>query len=533
VNMKNAQDPIDAGSLWQVLQDLESGTPAPEQRDELMALLGRSTAARAAYLEYFEQAAILRAEAAIHAEQGILPVLEEPRHFRKIFRRSVLAAAAVLALSAIIAALIAIRRPEPERLAAKAAAETRWMVDGEMQDPDSNDLMVAEGSSVRVFSGTLKLRLKSGAAMVVPGPAEVSFPELEHPVLKHGWLWIDSGGTDEELLVETPELLVRDVGTRFGVRVRDDQLAEIHLIEGVVEVSAKHTQQQIAMLNPDETGVLIPAEGERTGLPLARDPFPDLPGLLAAPANYSTTILSQGPVGYWKLDDPAIGEIANEIPDGSTGRHGLEVIVGEAGVRPADGFRGFGDGNRSVSLAMGTEKSLLIGLDGPGGVSKKEGAVAFWIRRLPGKKQNELLWMAANDDSIGFGPVDSMHTHLTASGKVGFFIENGRYDVLISSDRSVVDGHWHHIVASWSPSAVELYIDGEQVARDDDFRILQNGRFSGRNVRFGKTTSTAFQRRLNLFTGWADEIALWNRPLTSYEVRHQFRSARGQERDGK
>ncbi len=520
---------IDVGGLWRVLQELEAGTLAPEERDELMVLLDKSPAARVAYLEYFEQASMLHAEAATHAEHGMLPVLEEPRRARRIFRRSVLAAAAVLALSAAIAALIAVRQPEPGRLAAAVAAETMWAVDGEARDAGSDEMMVAEGSTVRVFSGTVKLRLESGARMVVQGPAEVAFPQLERPVLKQGWLWIDSGGADESLLVETPELLVRDIGTRFGVRVRDDGLAEVHLIEGMVEVTSKRTEKQLAVLEPDESGVLLPDLGGRTALSLARDPFPGLPDLLAAPANYMTTVLSQGPVGYWRLNDLDHGKIGNEIPEGTAGHYADDVKVSEPGVGPADGFYGFGDGNQSARLDGESPKSTLHMLDSPGGVSMKEGAVAFWFRRAPGIGREEVLWFAGVPIAVGLGQQDAMHAHLSSSGRVRFFMENGKFDVLLDSTRNVADGHWHHVAASWGSAAVELYVDGQQVDRDDEFRVSQDRVFSGTNVRFGKTGSNPSPdgRRMKSFIGWVDEIALWNHPLTTYEVSHQFQSARG------
>ena len=110
-------------------------------------------------------------------------------------------------------------------------------------------------------------------------------------------------------------------------------------------------------------------------------------------------------------------------------------------------------------------------------------------------------------------------------------IENGKFDVILSSTRSIVDGQWHHVAASWGSSAVDLYVDGKRVAHDDDFRILQEGVFSGRYVRFGKPSAAMSHRRVQAFTGWVDEIALWNRPLTNVEVHHQFHSAQGKSAD--
>lgn len=157
----------------------------------------------------------------------------------------------------------------------------------------------------------------------------------------------------------------------------------------------------------------------------------------------------------------------------------------------------------------------------PGGtsarVARKEGAVSFWMRREPGGERKEILWVAGEHRSD-----DSIHAHLTADDRAGFFMENGRYDVLITSKESIDDDQWHHLAASWSPSAVHLYLDGKQVGRDTEYRAMQHGILP--ELRFGSGPAGSGAAT---FTGWVDEIALWDRALTPAEVVHQFRSAKG------
>jgi hypothetical protein len=153
----------------------------------------------------------------------------------------------------------------------------------------------------------------------------------------------------------------------------------------------------------------------------------------------------------------------------------------------------------------------------PANVALKEGAMSFWMRREPVKMRREMLW------SAGENPEDaSLHLHLTADSRVGFFIENGRYDVLATSEETVADGRWHHVAASWSPSAVNLYVDGKLVASDTDYRGIQQGFLP--ELRFGGGPPVS---QTAPFSGWIDEIALWDRALTPAEVQHQFCSAEG------
>jgi ferric-dicitrate binding protein FerR (iron transport regulator) len=753
--MKSENDKNSTTELWLMLQELESDTLEPEKRDELMALVERSPAAQRAYLEYFEMTAMLEAEAATQSEKGKLPIMTSSQPSIRSIQSSVLAAVAVLILAAIVASLIAIKSPEPRQLIAVATADTQWMVDNSAQDPTANEWTVSSGSTVQVWSGTVKLRLESGAVMVMQGPARVSFPELETPVLKKGWLWIDSGKSGESFEVSTPELIVRDIGTRFGVRVPEKGPAEVHLIEGKVEFLAKSTKKVIATLEPEKRGVSITAVGKPARLALARDPFPKLAELLAAPGNYATTVRSQNPAGYWRMEEAAPGALDNEIPEGAIGRRHPQVRLGEPGPEPESGFHGFDRGNTSARLpaepddaplllgatpmhtgdlfrddfdtphdytagvsntiwhgvvnaenavsldadtttagrlrmeaaiskgwdagknnapflymnvsgdfdarvevtaqtsgnysagalmarlgapaangdpgedymtvtsnrfgnnavqartlrdgaqndsfgssnaafprhlrltrtgntfrafesANGTSwkpvswggmRGLPIGvdlvrddLDGlplqvglwqgsfstdihtadfdnfsiriasdpaslsvprPGGasarVARKEGAVSFWMRREPGEERKEMLWAAGE-----YAADAAIHAHLTASGAVGFFMDDGRYDILITSKESIVDGQWHHVVANWSTSTMNLYVDGIKVAHTPESREMTKGILP--ELRFG---NGAVDSGFAPFIGWVDEIALWDRPLTLAEVRHQFRSAKG------
>ncbi len=514
--------------LWKILQDLEDGTLSEDQRNSLMEDLESSPVIRQAYLEYFQQSAVFRMEGAKMHELGLLPVVDLSNHSSRLFKRSLVAAAALILVCAILATLIAIKREAPGTLNVAVVADTEWSVDGNPQSPDARKLTVTQGSTVNVLSGTVELRLESGATIVLQGPAEATFPELHQPILKHGWLWVDSGDTTLPFEVLTPYLTIRDIGTRFGVRVPETGSVEVHLIEGQLVIEPREGRKTITTLNPGNEGVIIPPEGKPIGMTLAYDPFPDLPDLLAAKANYRTTLMSQSPIGYWRFETGQGEKLLNEVLQGSQADYGVEVAMGTPGGGPADDFYGFGDDNQSAQLLGDIEKSALVDLGGPDGVSRREGAVSFWIRRLPGLKASEALWLAGEAALGDSMPETSMmHTLLTESGRVQFFIENGKFDVTLASSRDLANGRWHHIVANWGPTAVELFVDGKKVASDEDSRSLADATFSGRNVRFGKPSRDLRQRNVQPFTGWVDEMAFWNRPLSDTEVIRQYQAALG------
>lgn len=736
---------LDVTKFELALQELEDGTLEPVERDDLMALVARSPAAQRAYLGHFEVSAMLQTEAATHAEQGDLPKVARFDPPSRLFRRSLLAAAAVLVLAAAVAALIQVARPEIPELVLTAAPDTRWAVTGKSSDAEDPTTSVREGSTLRVTSGTLELRLESGARMVVQGPAHVSFPKLASPVLKSGWLWIDAGGSGEKFELSALDLRIRNLGTRFGVRVPAEGAAEIHLIQGKLEVSSESVPGKILELVPEDSGLAIVPHGEPTPVTLARDPFPDIAGLLEAPANYPNTVRGQNPVSFWRLDDAPDGRLRNEVEGETTGRARPGVSLG-AGPRAEDDFAGFGSTNQaarldgksgdtglslgaapprhqgvlfrdtfqgdgplhrrtpqvtsngspwvsghhfrangwissgtaSATLAFqpvdgvvytldgsfrgmsspagdypwialgfasgqstgtktgdrflvgkvtgrawmlyrgsgpdggnttldvgdsnpnpwenwsrgvggdidlrivldttrgygnwtatwfarrpGNEPFLKVGstrtlpneairsvgiavsgskiqarinhfslradpetehpasrlrADGPAELIQATGAVSCWLRREPGSGKRTILWSAGRDPGD-----DSIHLRLESDGRIGFFMENGRFDVLLTSEEMLEEDRWHHLVASWSPSTVDLFLDSRRVAwlRESlglTSDILPDFRVGGGDNHTG----------LPSFTGLIDEVAVWNRSLTPVEIEQQFRSARGE-----
>jgi ferric-dicitrate binding protein FerR (iron transport regulator) len=735
---------LDGTKLDMALQDLEAGVIDPLERDELMELIARSPAAQRAYLGYFETSAMLEAEAATYVEQGKMPKFTGFTPPLRLFHRSLLAAAALVLLAAVVAALIQVTRPERPEMALTAAADTRWSVTGEMRGTDGQRSTLGEGSTVRVDSGTLELRLESGATMILQGPAHVSFPKLTRPALRSGWLWIDTGASGEKFELGTPDLRIRNLGTRFGVRVHAEGPAEVHLIRGKLEVIPESIPGKPLNLAPEERGLIIPAQGEPTPVELARDPFPGIAGLLAASANYPTTVQGQNPAAYWRLEGSPGGTLRNEVEGETAGRVLAGVSLGASGPQPVDGFRGFDTSNQAARLpgnrddsqislgaapprhhgllfreefngtgplhqrrpgvggnetswvaaprfqadggiAPGTASATLafqpvdgviytldgsfrgvtspdgdpswialgfasgqstgtdrfhqfvqgevtgrawmlfrgtggkfnnkiqdvgfsehrswenwnkgvggdiemrivldttggagkwaatwfarrpgmvdfievgktstlpseairsvgiavsgdqirstvsefslramavmddpashIRADGPARLSLRAGAVSCWLRREPGSGLAEILW-SAGEDWAG----DSIHARFEGDGRIGFFIENGRYDVLLTSEETLIDGRWHHLAASWSPHTVDLYLDGRRVAwertsRDSLLRSLPELRVGSGPQ--GKGAAA--------FTGDIDEFAIWDRALTSIEIEQQYRSAR-------
>ncbi len=737
---QTADGRLDQPKLAMALLELEAGTLPPSRRDSLMALIEHSPAAQRAYLEYFETSSLLAVEASTVAEEVRLPMVGS----RRLFMRSLTAAAAILILGVAIATLIRISQPAPPTLKLTAAAETRWQIDGGDQDVRSREARLRPGARVRVNSGVLEMRLENDAVMLVQGPADISLPTPDQPVVHSGWLWVDSGPSRQAFEVAAPGLRIRNLGTRFGVGAQPQAPPEVHLISGKLELVRTSTPDQTLGITAEGTGLALPEFEDPVAIELADDPFPQLADLLAAPATHATVVRSQNPAGYWTFDETEGFSLRNEVDAGPTGTLNLNAVTREPGAGTAEGYQGFAPRNRALALSRrvaGTGASLgavprhegllfeqsfdatgllngreprrliagkpwkaapqfhadgkvtggpgsatlafepvdgviytleasiqgltghglvedwiaigfasgqsdeagenhrflgdavvgrawmlfrkspegpahrchLSGIsdpqdwldwsggaggdielrvvldttegrgawaatwyarrpgdpgfrrvrertrlpnedidsvgialtgedtrarivrfslsadgapdpkllnpraDGPLSIQSRTGSICCWFRRNPDTRGPVIIW------SVGADPADdSLHLEVDADGTARFFMENGRYDILLKSESSLHSGRWHHLAATWTAYTADLYVDGVPVAGERRHGSSPGNTFS--ELRIGRPHP---QQGDPGPVGSIDEVAIWDRRLSPVEIMQQHLSAVG------
>jgi len=101
-------------------------------------------------------------------------------------------------------------------------------------------------------------------------------------------------------------------------------------------------------------------------------------------------------------------------------------------------------------------------------------------------------------------------------------INNGAY--LLGDNTNILDGNWHHIVATGSSAALQakLYIDG---------RLINTISISSLDINLNYTSigdCVYAPYSINRFVGNVDEVGIWNRAITSTEVASLYNSGSGQ-----
>ena len=114
------------------------------------------------------------------------------------------------------------------------------------------------------------------------------------------------------------------------------------------------------------------------------------------------------------------------------------------------------------------------------------------------------------------GRADSGYRLGMTGGKIAWQVPLSNWSHLLSAPEPLAVGEWSHVAATYDNEALRLFINGEPVGQ-----LARGGpiRPSGAALSLGTFRSghpTAF------FSGWLDEVRIYNRPLSAEEVRQRY-----------
>lgn len=154
--------------------------------------------------------------------------------------------------------------------------------------------------------------------------------------------------------------------------------------------------------------------------------------------DYSTVVLADSPIGYWRLDETA-GTVANDEISTNDGTYVNSPTLGAAAL--------VDDGSAIVCVAANSQDVTL-----PGNTISTTASIELWFKWTGG---------------------DTLFRDNTSAGGTGWFAGNsaGNFTVRISgvtnincgATTSFRDGNRHHLVITKSGVNVAVYVDGVSV----------------------------------------------------------------------
>lgn len=247
----------DQARLENLLDSMQEGSLSEQDEQELQAILKANKEARRTYLENTSMEDSLYWDS---AESALLP-LPEPEKVSEstieLKKRTplYLLVALITVAFVIFATLKGFNSSSLTELATvHEGPGTVWAA------KEGVSKRAGEGQYT-LKSGVVEIVFDSGTRMKVFSPAEFELTSYNHARLIKGEVRVKVPETALGFRLETEAANFVDIGTEFTVKVSDTQLAEIHVLDGVV-VARPNRGQSLVSFGKSESGRIEPVFGE-------------------------------------------------------------------------------------------------------------------------------------------------------------------------------------------------------------------------------------------------------------------------------
>ena len=242
------------------LQDLFEGCLKEEAFTALEVELRQSPEARAAYREYLHLHHGLQFRSKGVDLLNVVPMDQVvERRQRRYLRQAGLAAAAVLVLALTIMAVVLTRTPPPTVTFATSPGTVLSISHNISSGKAPNGSALEPGTRLEVSRGAVEVTFASGVRGIIKGPADLTLhrPDLMH--LAKGTARFNVPPKAVGFKVATPDLILTDLGTEFGILSKANFLDEVHVFTGKVQVVNRSGLKNEEILEAGQARVAGPA----------------------------------------------------------------------------------------------------------------------------------------------------------------------------------------------------------------------------------------------------------------------------------
>lgn len=494
----------DRARLRGLFADYASGNIADAELQSLEAALREDADLRREFIEYMNVDSALGDLAALSdleiaeldtVPEGCVATASAKRTPRQ--RRAVVAFAGGIALALLVAVSLWIAWPRVNPAANLVAGVDYVLKTGEHKAWDDTELPTGVYLLER---GLVHLRFGSGVMVYLEAPARFDAVSERRIVLHHGRLSASVPPAGSGFTIETPEAEVIDFGTEFSVDV-DGGASEVHVFDGLVRVqprTAKSDDEPSIDLRTFEAIRIDKSLPQPVGIELATDRF--IRSFDEPRKSYPRSVKDLGPVAIYRMPIRDRGMVC-EPPQFSG-----NVLTGK-GKRPPHA-RGFIGGSLRV-LADSTGRGGLV----KNGPPLNTGAftlvtLVYAEARVPGGTVITNVSAAGGNFALTLNEAGQL--------KATVRDEHGELKSCIGVNVLPLKT-WHHVVVTASGDQLKLFESGE-LATATDCSLLQH--VDSEPIWFGTDSGG-----VALWDGRIDEVALFDRALTSAEVAKLYKAA--------
>ena len=255
------------------LQDLFERRLEGEAFENLQEELRSNPEARKVYREYHHLENALRFRVKRINPLNVVPMDEvNARRQRQTIRNASLAAVALVTIGLIAMALILTRSPTPTLVFLTSPGTDFKISHIRFGEDAPNGQVLEPGSRMIIESGTVKLKFNSGVHAFVRGPADLTLQREDLLDLQSGAALFNVPEQAIGFKVGTPDFVLTDLGTEFGILAKPNFRDEVHVFKGEVEVAHRKGLKEKELLIRGQARV-ADSTGKWQMTPLRRDHF--------------------------------------------------------------------------------------------------------------------------------------------------------------------------------------------------------------------------------------------------------------------
>jgi hypothetical protein len=242
----------------------------------------------------------------------------------------------------------------------------------------------------------------------------------------------------------------------------------------------------------------------------------------AARADYTSVVLGDSPIGYWRLGEAADAMIAQ---DASGNNRNLNYTLFSSGLYGHPGaIRGDGDASIRFIPTPGPNASLTNPSTHPTIISPNTTDFAFalgqsfsleyWIKAAPGNASSDGAGIVTKGYDLSEGRPWYLSRYL-AAGRVDFFVRTGANQSFRAESAAIInDNRWHHVVGVYDApaAALRLYVDGTIAATAGGVIAAAFGT-NNRPLTIGNHFNRALDANV-------DEVAIYDQALRPAQVQY-------------
>lgn len=259
MSKKDNSTPLSAARL---IQDLEDGDLAAEDRARLMEMLRTDKEVRRLYIRHIELASSLKMLAKSKAEMGELGHYFQDRHAQK--RRAVVMSM-IYTMAAVFLIGISFLFYKMKLPAGDPNFAVHFQASGEASyrvnhvDRGDGNMQLKAGDTVSIDRGLLKCDFPNGVEAIVEGPCNFKILTDNSVKMSKGHAWFRVPEAGHGFAVHTDKVKIVDLGTEFGIRFTDEGNMQAHVQRGRVRADLLSNGAELREIVANEAVEFDPA----------------------------------------------------------------------------------------------------------------------------------------------------------------------------------------------------------------------------------------------------------------------------------